>query len=233
MRRGVASSADFIGGTQVIEDNDEPAGEVEGAATDVEAHTSGPFERVRAMLQSMAIDEEEDIDPFQRMLEVMTADLREEARQLREANDDEATRLGSQANIEERMRMWSAHTERRFLSRLHLNVTATLDQRVEGLKREMHQRSLGSTGGRIPNSGFAANAGDAPDVDRRWRNGPWTSGRASRLDRGPHREHTAVALGSTNRAWAPGSTVPPAGKPSPGRDMRGRLPTLPSPSSCS
>ena len=98
---------------------------------------NSPFERVRALLRELGEPEcGDDEDPFEHYLEMMKAELREETRQLREVNDEDATRLSSPVEINAIMREWSRTSDRRIARRLETKVTTSLDERLEAVKLE-------------------------------------------------------------------------------------------------
>ena len=172
-----------------------------GVAVEEEDPEPAVFEQVRAMMADMETGggeegaDGEGMDPVQRMLDVLKAHLRDEAEELREANDEGEHKLGTPwYDLERRTRAWSHDSSRDFSSRLgamEAKVTASLDQDVEGLKRGMDQHShrvaprtpRGATNVGQMKSGAVVRSSDLPlhrrladaraatdTLEQRWRN---------------------------------------------------------------
>ncbi len=186
---------------------------------------NSPFERVHALLRELGESEcGDDEDPFEHYLEMMKAELRKETRQLREVNDEDATRLSSPVEINAIMREWSRTSDRRIARRLEAKVTTSLDERLEAVKLEKQQRKMGSAGEQraMLGSGVAWpwGGGATDNVEHRWRSRPWssqTSGRAAMVGGGVPRSE-AIRRSTPQKDPSGGL----AGRPSPGRDAPGR-----------
>ena len=153
------------------------------------------IERVRAMLREQGVLAEDD--PFEHMLERMKDTLREEAIQLREANDEQETRLSSPAEVNAIVREWARTSDRRQDKRLAAKVYTSLDERVEALQREKQQMLA---------AGELRAMLSTDNVAQRWSNRPWTSSSPK----------SKPSLSSPTATLAR-DALPPAGRPSPGR----------------